>query len=124
MTATDFNNALRAEANTLSHNADVVAINGITFHFSDGTEKTITLNADKSWRLKPTVSGDMVRIEWSDPMKSQSNTETTGQGTVYSINEQVETLYLDPDKVVSFMFNYVVKTVTNVEVQSDNSEEE
>ena len=57
-------------------------------------------------------------------MKSQSNTETTGQGTVYSINEQVETLYLDPDKVVSFRFNYVVKTVTNVDVQSDNSDEE
>ena len=119
MTSTELVSSLRAETQSLVNNANVSAVNGITFLFANGEERTITLNADKTWRLKPSDVNGFVRIEWTDPLKNQPLIEN---GTYYIV-EQVEALYVDPSQVVDFRFNYVVKTVTNVEVQSDSEGE-
>lgn len=119
MTSSELVTSLSSEAQALANNANVSAVSGITFLFANGAERTITLNKDKTWRLKPTDANGFVRIEWTDPMKDQPLIEN---GTYYIV-EQVEALYVDPSQVVDFRFNYVVKTVTNVEVQSDSDGE-
>lgn len=115
MTSTEMVTSLRGEAQALVNNANVSAVNGITFLFANGAERTIKLNADKTWRLKPTDANGFVRIEWTDPMKNQPLIE---DGTYYIV-EQVEALYVDPSQVVDFRFNYVVKRETNVNVETD-----
>lgn len=119
MTASELVAALRGEAQRLINNAAVTSINGITFNLTNGSEHTIVLNQDKTWRLKPSESNGFVRIEWTDPMKNSPLIE----GDVYSIIEQVETFYIDPSQVADFRFNYVVKKVTNANVDSDTEGE-
>jgi hypothetical protein len=131
-TAKELETALRARANSLKNDANVVSIQGLTFRFTDGSEKTIKLNNDKTWRSKPTVykptengEVELLKIEWCDPNKTQSNNEINNEGNrVYFLTEQVEEMYIDPAKVVDYKFNYVYKRVTEVEVISDNNGEE
>lgn len=131
-TAKELETALRARANSLKNDANVVSIQGLTFRFADGSVKTIKLNQDKSWRSKPTVykptndgEVELLKIEWSDPDKTQNGNEINSEGNrVYFLTEQVEEMYIDPEKVVDYKFNYVYKRVTEVEVISDNNGEE
>lgn len=115
MTAAELVSTLRSEAQNLVNNADVSSVNGITLCYTNGVERTIKLNLDKTWRLKPSESNGFVRIEWNDPMKNQPLIE----GGVYYIVEQVERLLVDPAQIVDFRFNYVVKRETNVNVETD-----
>ena len=104
MTASELVSSLRSEAQNLVNNADVSSVNGITFCYTNGAERTIKLNLDKTWRLKPSESNGFVRIEWNDPMKNQPLIENG----VYYIVEQVERLLVDPAHIVDFRFNYVL----------------
>jgi hypothetical protein len=115
MTASELVTSLRAEVQNLVNNAEVNSVNGITLCYANGVERTIKLNLDKTWRLKPSESNGFVRIEWNDPSKNQPLIENG----VYYIVEQVERLLLDPTQIVDFRFNYVVKRETNVNVETD-----
>ena len=130
-TAKELETALRMRANSLKNNAQVVAITGLTFRYVDGSEKTIKFNENKSWYDKPSVfkptndsEMELLEFSWCDPNITQNGNEVNGEGNIaYFLTEQVEDVFIDPAKVVDFRFNYIKKTVTNVVVQSDNSEE-
>lgn len=121
MTSTELVSLLRSEAQALISNATVERIEGITFSFSNGCERTVKFNQDKSWRLKPTEVNGFVRIEWT--CDSSNSSTLMGNLYTYTIMEQVETVFIDPSQLVNFRFNYTIKRETNVSIESDNSGE-
>ena len=109
MEAANFVALLRSEAQALANNANVKSIDGITFLFTNGTERTIKLNTDKTWRSKPTTSNGVVNVEWKDALTDYSSL----MGGTYTILERVEALSIDPTNVMALWFDYKYKTVAD-----------
>lgn len=109
MEAANFVALLKSEAQALANNANVKSIDGITFLFTHGGERTIKLNADKTWRSKPTAGNGAVNVEWKDASTDYSSL----MGETYTILERVEALSIDPTKVEALWFVYKYKTAAD-----------
>jgi hypothetical protein len=118
ISATDLVSLLRSEANSLANNTSVSSIFGITFLFKTGTERTIKFNPDKSWRVKPAEVNGLVKFEWTDAM-NDSMFSVEGSPSTYTVEEHVEKVYVDPEELETFRFNYTITRVSNVVIQAD-----